>query len=143
MSYHKQKERLEKLQNTKFAENPCERLYELEDLAEDILADLLASERSLYLLKRSVPPEISSYYPRITKDPTVTCFKDNHLVGTQSLENPDFTKLYELGLYVLSEGEGGYYIRTRQQLNYVSKFLEGEMKEVVGLEGYHYEINFD
>lgn len=137
MSYHELKERLEKLQNTEFADN-----YLYEFLAEDLLAELLASERSLYLLRRNVPTEISSYYPRITKDPTISCYKDNRLVGTQSLENPDFTKLYELGLYVLSS-DGGYSIRTARQLGYISKFLEGDLLDVVGLEGYHFYINFD
>lgn len=142
MSYYELKERLEKLQDTDYTDKCQECVSDLNDLAEDLLYELRDSERSLYLLKRNVPPEVSYYYPRITKDPTVTCFKDNHLVvGSQSLDNPNFTKLYELGLYALSEGD--YYIRTVEQLGYISRFLEGELKEVGGLEDYHFEINFD
>ena len=146
MSYHELKERLEKLYSTEFAENPDERLYELEDLAEDILVTLRNTEHAFYLSKRSVPPEISSFYPIITKDPTISCFKDNHLVFTQSLDNPDFAKLRELGLYVLRYslfGDSDYCIRTTEQLEYISKFLEGEMRQVVGLKDYHFYINFD
>jgi len=136
MSYHELKERFEKLQDTEFADNCL-----FEDLAEDLLAKLLASERSLYLLRRNVPLEVSSFYPRITKDPVISCFKDNHLVGTQSLENPDFTRLHELGLYSLSGDD--YYVRTTEQLGYVSKFLKEELAYLVGLDDYHFEINFD
>lgn len=141
MSYHELKQRLEKLQDTDFTDNYRETVFELNDLAENMLYELLASERSLYLLKRNVPPEVSSYYPRITKDPTISCYKDNQLIDTQSLDNPDFTKLYELGLYALSDGD--YCIRTVEQLGYISNFLEGEMREVVDFKDYHYEINFD
>lgn len=141
MSYHELKERLERLQDTDFNDDIDLGISDLNDLAEDLLAELHLSERALYLLTRSVPTEVSSYYPRITKDPTISCFKDNHLIGTQSVENPDFTKLYELGLYALSDGD--YCVRTVEQLGYISKFLEGEMKQVVGFEGYHYYINFD
>lgn len=141
MSYHEIKERFEKLQDTDFTDNYQEGLFDLNDLVEYTLAELLASEHALYLLRRNVPAEISSLYPRITKDPTISCFKDNHLIGTQSLENPDFIKLHELGLYALSDSD--YYIRTVPQLTYISNFLEGEMKQVVGLEGYHFYINFN
>ena len=141
MSYHELKERLEKLQNSDFNDDIDQGISDLNDLAENLLYELRNSERSLYLLKRDVPSEVSSYYPWITKDHTISCFKDNHLVGTQTLENPDFTKLHRLGLYALSDGD--YYIRTKEQLGYISKFLEGELKEVVDLEDYHFEINFD
>lgn len=143
MSYHELKERCERLQNTEFAEDnyPEVVVSEFTDLVDDLLAELLASEHALYLLRRNVPLEVSSFYPRITKDPTISCFKDNRLVGTQSLENPDFTKLYELGLYALSDGD--YCIRTVEQLGYISRFLEEELSYVVGLEGYHFYINFD
>lgn len=141
MSYHELKERLEKLQDTDFSDNYPEGLFDLNDLAEDMLAELGSLEHTWYLFKRSVPAEVRSYYPRITNDPTISCFKDNHLVDTQSLSSPDFIKLRELGIYALSDGD--YYIRTVGQLGYISKFLEGEMKQVVGLEGYHFYINFN
>lgn len=141
MSYHELKERYEKLQDTDFSNDYSGGLYKSLNLAEDMLAELCRLERAWYLFKRSVPPEISSYYPRITKDPTISCFKDNYLINTQSLENPDFTKLQKLGLYALSESD--YYIRTVEQLSYISKFLEGELKEVVGFEDCHFYINFD
>lgn len=136
MSYHELKERFVKLLDTEF-DSIYERYERLSDLAEDMLAELLLSKRSLYLLKRNVPTEISSYYPRITKDPTISCFRNNHLVGTQFLENPDFTKLYELGLYALSDED--YCIRTVEQLNYIFRFLRGEWE----LKGCSYYINFD
>lgn len=142
MSYHELKERLEKLQDSDFNDDIDQGISDLNDLAEDMLAELLASEHTLYLLKRNVSLEVSSFYPRITKDPTVSCYRDNHLVGTQSLENPDFTKLYELGLYVLSS-EGGCCIRTVEQLGYLCNFLKEEMSRVAGFRGYDFYINFD
>lgn len=137
MSYHELKERLEKLQNIDYSDNYQECVFELNDLVEDALYELRTSERSLYLVKRSVPPEVSYFYPRITKDPTISCFKGSHLVGTQFLDNPDFTKLHELGLYAMSDGD--YCIRTTQQLEYIFKFLKG----VWELKGGSYYINFD
>jgi len=143
MSYHELKERFEKLQDIDFDEYPDKRVSLITDLAEDMLFELGRLERAWYLFKNNVPSEIRSFYPRITKDPTVSCYKNNHqLVGTQSLKNLDFIKLHELGLYVLSSYEV-YYIRTREQIGYISNFLEGELKEVVAFEDYHYEINFD
>lgn len=139
MSYRELKERFNVLQDCALSQNPYEKLA---DLAEDMLVELHSLERSLYLLKRGVPPEISCYYPKITKDPTIHCFKGSRLVDTQSLQNPDFTNLYKLGLYALSE-EGTYLIRTIEQLGYISKFLEGQIRKVVGLEDYYFYITFD
>jgi hypothetical protein len=142
MSYHELKERFERLQDTDFNDDIDQGISDLNDLAEDMLFELGGLERAWYLFKNDVPSEVHYFYPRITKDPTVSCYKDNHeLIGTQSLKNLDFTKLYDLGLYALSDSP--YYIRTIEQLGYISNFLEGELKEVVGFDGYHYEISFD
>lgn len=141
MSYHELKERYEKLQDTDFSNDYAGGLYKSLNLVEDVLDELLASEHALYLLRKNVPLEVTSYYPRITKDPTISCFKDNHLVNTQTLENPNFTKLYERGLYALSDSD--YCIRTVEQLGYISKFLKEELSEVLGFKDYYYYINFD
>lgn len=141
MSYHELKERFEKLQDTEYIDEdfnptPYQALSELNDLAEDLLTELQLSERALYLFKRNVPSEVSYFYPKITKDPTVSCFKDNHLVSSQTLDNPDFTKLHKLGLYALSEGD--YCIRTTEQIEYIFKCLR-----VVDFSGCSFYINFD
>jgi len=142
MSYHEFKERLERLQDSNFHDDIDQRISDLNNLAEDMLAELGVGERAWYLLKNNVPSEIHSFYPRLTKDPTVNCYKDNHeLIGTQSLKNLDFTKLHKRGIYALSDSP--YYIRTVEQLGYISNFLEGELLEVVDFENYHYEIDFN
>jgi hypothetical protein len=136
--YHEFKERFNSLQANQFSKKPDERVDLLTDLAEDMLSTLEALAHFAYLTERRVPYEISSFYPRITKDPTIDWYDkfDGMGEGSQVLENPDFVKLHELGLYALSS-DSGYFIRSEEQIKYLSQFLNFD------LDNFTYYINFD
>lgn len=137
MSYHELKERLEKLQDTDFGENIYERYEKLADLADDLLFELGRLEHLRYLFKRDVPPEVSSFYPRITKDPTIEWYNrfDGREGGSKVVENPNFVKLHELGLYSLTNCS--YCIRGEKQIKYLAESLDFDFNN------YTYYINFD
>jgi hypothetical protein len=132
--YHEFKERLERLQNSDFNKDI---LSGLDYLAEDMLYELEKIEHSKYLSNRDIPVEVRSFYPRITKDPTIDWYDkfDGMGEGSQVLENPDFVKLHELGLYALTKDD--YCIRGEEQVKYLSQFINFD------LDNYTYYINFD
>jgi len=135
--YHEFKERFNKLLATQFSKKSDERLDLLTDLAEDMLYTLEVLAHFAYLTERRIPYEISSFYPRITKDPTIDWYDkfDGMGEGSQVLENPDFVKLHELGLYALSKDN--YCIRGEEQIEYLSRLLNFD------LDNFTYYINFD
>jgi len=104
------------------------------ELVEDMLFEIQQLEHSHYTLLNNISSELSSFYPRITKDPTVNCYKNNDLISSVVLDNPNFIKLKELEIYSLSESE--YSVRTEAQLQYLSNFVDLE-------ENVNYYISFE